>query len=144
MIPAGTRIADRYVVTGDIGAGGMGVVVRARDEKLGRTVAIKVLPMDAIGDDTARRRLVREARAAAALDHRGIVHIYDVGEMADGATYIVMELVRGESLADHIRKGTLSRADRLTAVVHIARALGYAHAEGFVHRDIKPDNIMIR
>src|SRR5215468_1139971 len=100
-VKPGSRFGDRYVVTGEIGAGGMGIVVRARDEKLGRTVAIKVLPPDAIGDDSARRRLIREARAAASLDHRGIVHVYDVGETADGGTFFIMELVRGKSLATH-------------------------------------------
>jgi serine/threonine protein kinase len=143
-VTPGTRLADRYVVTGEIGAGGMGIVVRARDEKLGRTVAIKVLPPDAVGDDSARRRLVREARAAASLDHRGIVHVYDVGETDDGGTFFIMELVRGKSLGTHLREGTLNRGQRLVVMIEVARALAYAHAQGFAHRDIKPDNVMIR
>jgi hypothetical protein len=141
---AGTRIADRYVVLGDLGAGGMGVVVRARDERLGRLVAVKLLPSDAIGDEAARKRLVREARSAAALDHPNIVHVYDVGESEDGGAYLVMELVRGKSLGDHLRDGSLPPEKRLRAIVEVATALGYAHAHGFLHRDIKPDNVMVR
>ncbi len=143
-LSAGTRIADRYVVLGDIGAGGMGVVLRARDERLGRLVALKVLPAAAIGDDASRKRLVREARAVAALDHPNIVHVYDVGETSDGGAFLVMELVKGKSLGDHLREGTLSRTQRLHALVLVARALHYAHEQGFLHRDIKPDNVMVR
>jgi serine/threonine protein kinase len=144
MVEPGTRIADRYVVTGSIGAGGMGVVVSARDEKLGRVVAIKVLPQASIGDESARRRIIREARAAAALDHRSIVHVYDVGEMADHSTFFVMELVKGKSLAALLAKGGASKRRLLLALIDVGRALHYAHEQGFVHRDIKPDNIMIR
>ncbi len=140
----GTRIADRYVVLGELGAGGMGVVLRARDERLGRLVAVKILPPSTIGDDASRKRLVREARAAAALDHQNIVHVYDVGEMQDGGAFLVMELVRGQSLGEHLRSGTLTINQRLRAVVDVARALQYAHEQGFLHRDIKPDNIMVK
>ena len=143
-VPAGTRIADRYVVLGDIGAGGMGVVLRARDERLGRLVAVKVLAKDALGDDASRKRLIREARAVASLDHPNIVHVYDAGETKDGGAFLVMELVKGRSLGDHLRDGSLSRNQRLAALVSVARALQYAHDQGFLHRDIKPDNVMVR
>src|SRR5450432_1492412 len=97
-IEPGSRIGDRYIVLGELGAGGMGVVFRATDTRLGREVALKVLSAHAVGDDTARARLLREARSAAALEHVGIVHVYDVGETEEGGAYLVMELVRGKSL----------------------------------------------
>ena len=140
----GERIADRYVLGRQLGAGGRGVVFRARDERLGRDVAIKVLPPSAVGDEQARRRLLREARAAAGLEHAGIVHVYDVGETPDGGAYLVMELVKGRSLRDAIATGALTTAERLAAIVEVGRALAFAHERGFVHRDIKPDNVMIR
>ncbi len=140
----GSRIGDRYVVTGHVGAGGMGVVVSARDEKLGRVVAIKVVPQSAIGDETARRRIIREARAAAGLDHRSIVHVYDVGEAEDGSAYFVMEHIRGKSLGTVLQEGTTRKSSLLAALIEAGRALAFAHEKGFVHRDIKPDNIMVR
>lgn len=143
-VPAGTRIADRYVVLGDVGAGGMGVVVRAKDERLGRLVAVKLLAKDALGDEASRKRLIREARAVASLDHPNIVHVYDAGETKDQSAFLVMELVKGRSLGDHLRDGSLSRSQRLAACVSVARALQYAHEQGFLHRDIKPDNVMVR
>jgi serine/threonine-protein kinase len=94
----GATIAERYVVLAPLGEGGMGQVVRARDTKLDREVAVKVLAPHAVGDAKARERLVREARAAAKLAHAGIVHVYDVGETDDGGAFLVMELVRGETL----------------------------------------------
>jgi len=142
--PVGGTIADRYVLSGQIGAGGMGVVYRARDERLGREVAVKLLPASTLGDAQARRRLLREARSAAGLEHAGIVHVYDVGETADGGAFLVMELIAGQSLRDHILRGTLAPRQRLGAIVEVGRALGFAHSKGFVHRDVKPDNIMIR
>src|SRR5512147_2102949 len=89
------RIADRYLLQSEIGSGGMGIVWRARDERLGRDVAVKLLTASALGNDVARARLVREAQAAGRLQHEGVVHIYDVGETGDGGAYLVMELVSG-------------------------------------------------
>jgi serine/threonine-protein kinase len=140
----GARVAGRYVVEARLGAGGMGVVFRARDERLSRPVAIKVLSADAIGDAVARARLVREARAGAAIDHPAIVHVYDVGETDDGGAYLVMELVRGHGLRALVAAGPASAADATRIVREIAAALGVAHRAGFVHRDVKPDNVMIR
>ncbi len=122
----------------------MGVVWRARDVRLGRAVAVKVLSAASVGSDTARVRLIREARAAAALEHEGIIRVYDVGELGDGGAYLVMELVRGRSLRDVLEKGPLSPRSCARLVIQVARALQFAHEAGVVHRDIKPDNIMVR
>lgn len=138
----GTRIDGRYRIVGPLGEGGMGVVYRARDERLGRQVALKTLPPERIGDERARARLVREARAAAALEHPGIAQVYDVGDMEDGGAYLVMELVRGTSLRQAM--ASLSRDRILELLEQLAQALDHAHASGVIHRDIKPDNVMVR
>jgi serine/threonine-protein kinase len=122
----------------------MGEVVRARDPKLDREVALKVLPAKAIGDARARERLIREARAAAKLAHAGIVHVYDVGETEEGGAFLVMELVHGINLRDLVARGGAGVAEILRVIVECARALAFAHRAGAVHRDVKPDNIMIR
>jgi serine/threonine protein kinase len=135
------RIAH-YRVEGLLGAGGMGEVWSAFDEKLERRVAIKTLPEDRASDD-ARARMVREARAAGALHHPGIVPIYDVGEI-DGVSYIVMEWVEGETLAARLdRTGAMAPADAVELVAQAADALGVAHEAGIVHRDVKTANLMI-
>lgn len=138
------RIADRYELVTELGAGGMGVVWRARDHRLGRDVALKLLAPSAVGNDIARARLVREARAAAGLQREGIVHVYDVGETEDGGAFLVMELVSGRSLRDHLLDGTLSFVAKVEVVLEIALALGYAHEQGIIHRDVKPDNVLVR
>lgn len=140
----GARIADRFLVERRLGAGGMGVVVAAQDERLGRTVALKVLLARTVGGADARARLLREARAAAALDHPGIVRIHDIGETDEGDAYLVMELVKGRSFGALLAEGTPSLAARLQVIVDTAAALESAHAQGFVHRDVKPENIMVR
>jgi serine/threonine-protein kinase len=137
-------IAGRYVVTETLGEGGMGRVVRAHDPKLDREVAVKVLVAHAVGDAKARERMLREARAAAKLEHPGIVHVYDVGETEDGGAFLVMELVRGESLRDRLERRAVEPAEAVRVVVACARALAFAHRAGAVHRDVKPDNVMIR
>ena len=139
-----TTIAGRYEVVAKIGEGGMGQVLRARDTKLDRDVALKLLPPRSIGDEKARERLVREARAAARLAHAGIVHVYDVGETDDGSAYIAMELVSGKTLRSLMAEGGAGVEELLRALAECARALAFAHREGAVHRDVKPDNIMIR
>ena len=140
----GTRIDGRYRIVGPLGAGGMGVVYRAKDERLGRHVAVKMLPPERVGDARARARLVREARAAAALEHPGIAAVYDVGEMEDGGAYLVMELVRGQSLRALMQAGALGKDELLRVFGELAAALDHAHAQGVIHRDIKPDNAMVR
>jgi serine/threonine protein kinase len=135
------RIAH-YRIEGLLGAGGMGEVWSAFDEKLERRVAIKILPEERASDD-ARGRMLREARAAGALHHPGIVPIYDTGEI-DGLSYIVMEWVEGETVAELIeRRGALPPADALALVAQAADALAAAHAAGIVHRDVKAANLMI-
>ena len=140
----GDRFADCYVVETTLGEGGMGVVVRARDERLDRSVAVKVLTQSAVGDAVARARLVREARAVAKLEHAGIVHVYDVGETEDGGAFLVMELVRGRDGRAVFADPAVTPQERIRIVVDAAKALRFAHDQGFVHRDIKPDNLMVR
>jgi hypothetical protein len=131
-----------YRIEGLLGAGGMGQVYRASDKRLGREVAIKVLRSDGTFDSRRQRRLEREARAAAALNHPNIVAVYDVGE-SDGTSFIVSELVAGESLAALLKRGHLAPAQAVGIAVQIAEGLVAAHAGGIVHRDLKPGNIMI-
>src|SRR5437016_6243719 len=136
------RTLDNYQVLSFLGAGGMGEVYRARDTKLGREVAIKVLPAGfASGSD--RLRLEREARAVSALNHPNILTIFEIKE-ADKHLFIVTEFVDGETLRDRIRKGRMKLAEVLDVAIQVASALSAAHAAGIVHRDIKPENIMLR
>lgn len=125
-----------------MGAGGMGVVYRARDERLERDVAIKVLPPGVLTDEAARRRFRKEALALAKLSHPNIAAVYDVGEQ-DGVDYLVMECVPGQSLAEKLRSGPLPVSEALSLSVQIAGALDEAHERGVVHRDLKPANIMV-
>ena len=120
----------------------MGEVYRARDPRLGREVAIKVLPAAFAADDDHLRRLEREARAAAALNHPNIVTVYSV-EKSDSHLFVTMELIEGRSLALAIPKGGLRLDDLLAIAIPLADAIAAAHAKGITHRDLKPANIMI-
>ncbi len=140
----GARIADRYRVEAELGAGGMGVVYRARDEKLGREVALKTVSAGQLGDERARARLIREARVLAGLSHPGIVQVFDVGETDDGGAFLVMELVDGRTLRALMRDGPLPMPRVLAIARAVAEALAAAHGAGVVHRDVKPDNVMVR
>jgi serine/threonine protein kinase len=131
-----------YEVTDLIGAGGMGEVYRARDMRLGREVAIKVLPDAAAGDADQRRRFEREARAAAALNHPNIATIHEIGEH-EGTRFIAMELVEGRTLKEVLEDGPLSVRETLPLATQIAAGLAKAHAAGIVHRDLKPGNLMV-
>jgi two-component system LytT family response regulator len=131
----------RYRITGEIGKGGMGVVYRATDTRLGREVALKVLAPGPGDDPERERRLRREAQAAAALAHPAICVIYEIDE-ADEATFIAMELVRGEPLSMLV-PGGMSAARALDLAIEMAEGLAEAHARGIVHRDLKPSNVMI-
>jgi TolB-like protein/Tfp pilus assembly protein PilF/tRNA A-37 threonylcarbamoyl transferase component Bud32 len=136
----GARLGH-YVILGQIGAGGMGVVFRARDEKLRREVALKVLPGEEVADPVARARLVREARMASALSHPNICVIYDVGEDR-GETYIAMELVDGQPLSRAIPPQGMTLGTVLRYGIQIADALAHAHGHGVVHRDLKSANVI--
>jgi hypothetical protein len=139
---SGARIGS-YEVVDRLGAGAMGEVYRARDTRLGRTVAIKVLRAGA--DPELLHRLDREARAASALNHPNIVHIYDVGEAAglEGAHFVVMELVEGETVRHRLRPGPLPIEEVVSLGTQLADGLAKAHRAGIVHRDLKPENLMV-
>ncbi|MFM9373803.1 serine/threonine-protein kinase [Streptomyces sp. Da 82-17] len=138
----GARVAG-YRVEGELGRGGMAVVYRARDLRLQRTVALKLLPEDMVRNDTFRRRFAHEQRVAAALDHPHIVPIFEAGE-ADGVLYIAMRYVPGPDLRALLdRDGPLSVSAALRIAAQVASALGAAHEHGLVHRDVKPGNVLV-
>ena len=137
----GTKLGP-YEIVAPLGAGGMGEVYRAKDPRLGRDVAIKVLPPSVSQNPEVRARFEREARAVSQLNHPHICVLYDVGR--EGTTdYIVMELIEGETLAARLERGPLPAADVLRYGIEIADALDKAHRAGFVHRDLKPGNVML-
>jgi len=141
LFTEGTRLGP-YEITAPIGAGGMGEVYKAHDTRLDRTVAIKVLPSTLVGDAQARQRFAREARAIAALSHPHICPLFDIGHQ-DGADYLVMEFLEGESLADRLARSRLPLEQALRFAIEISEALTAAHAAGIVHRDLKPGNVII-
>lgn len=140
-LPAGTRLGP-YEILGPLGAGGMGEVYRARDPRLGRDVAVKVLPAEVTRTEEAQDRFEREARAVAALSHPNILSIHDVGNQ-DGRTYAVMELLEGETLRARLERGPLPWRKAVDVAVAIAEGLAAAHAKGIVHRDVKPANLFL-
>jgi serine/threonine protein kinase/Tol biopolymer transport system component len=137
----GTKLGP-YEIVGAIGAGGMGEVYRARDTRLDRTVAVKVLPAHLSDDSKQKQRLEREAKSISALNHPHICRLYDVGSQ-EGIDFLVMEYLEGETLAERLRKGPLPFVDVLRYAIEIADALEKAHRGGVVHRDLKPANIML-
>src|SRR5438128_1513212 len=141
MIDAGTHLG-RYEIRSKIGEGGMGEVYRARDEKLNRDVAIKVLPATLSQNADRLRRFEQEAQAAGALNHPNILAIYDVGTH-DGAPYVVSELVEGESLRDRLGHRPIAPRKAIEVAAQIAKGLAAAHAQGIVHRDLKPENVVL-
>jgi serine/threonine-protein kinase len=140
-LPNGLRLGP-YEIVAPLGAGGMGEVYRARDTRLQRTVAVKVMPEGAASTPDALRRFEREARAISRLNHPHICALYDVGRH-EGRDYLVLELLEGETLADRLVRGALPLEQALRIGVEIADALGAAHRHGIVHRDLKPGNIML-
>jgi serine/threonine protein kinase/cephalosporin-C deacetylase-like acetyl esterase len=134
--------AERYRILGELGKGGMGIVYKAEDTKLKRTVALKFLPSEFTRNQEAKERFIREAQAAAALDHPNICTVYEVDEH-DGLAYISMAFIEGYSLRDRLKKGLLSTEDALDIAIQIGEGLEEAHKKGIVHRDIKSANIMV-
>lgn len=133
----------RYRVVRFLGRGGMGEVYLAEDLTLGREVAIKVIRPGKLPSDDARRNMLHEARAAAALDHPFICAVYETGETPDGQAYIVMQYVEGETLSATLRRGPMQPRDALALAGDICEALGAAHRRGIVHRDLKPGNVIV-
>ncbi|HYM98607.1 MAG TPA: serine/threonine-protein kinase, partial [Aestuariivirgaceae bacterium] len=140
-IAAGTKLG-RYEIRSKIGEGGMGEVYLARDTELDRSVALKILPAKVGSNQERMRRFTQEAKAAAALNHPNIAHVYEIGE-AGGRRFIAMELVEGVTLREKIHREKTEPIKLLRHLQHVAEGLANAHAAGIVHRDLKPDNIMI-
>jgi hypothetical protein len=141
VLRPGTRLGP-YEVLVLIGAGGMGEVYKARDTRLDRTVAIKILPPELAGDPERRQRFEREARTISALNHPHICTLHDVGEQ-DGTAFLVMEHLEGDTLAERLRRGALPLPQVLDYAAQIADGLAAAHRQGIVHRDLKPGNVML-
>ena len=140
-LPAGTRL-DHYEIVAAIGAGGMGEVYRARDPRLGRDVALKMLAATLVTDPDLHRRFEQEARAAATLNHPNILAIHDVGRH-DGTPYLVSELLEGTTLRERLTEGPLSVRKAIDYALQIAHGLAAAHEKGIVHRDLKPENLFV-
>jgi serine/threonine protein kinase len=140
-LTSGSKLGP-YEIVSPLGAGGMGEVYKARDTRLDRIVAIKVLPSHLSDDAERRQRFEREARAVSKLNHPHICTLYDIGQQ-DGVDYLVMEYLEGETVAERLAKGALPLEQALRYAVEMADALDKAHRQGLVHRDLKPGNIML-
>src|SRR5215831_1587392 len=140
-LQAGTRLGP-YEIVAPVGAGGMGEVYKARDTRLDRTVAIKILSPLLAADPVFRERFDREARTISSLDHPNICVVYDVGRDAR-TDYLVMQFLDGETLADRLTRGPLPIPQALAYASQMAVALDRAHRSGIVHRDLKPGNVML-
>src|SRR5256712_1851288 len=140
-LSAGRRLGP-YEILSPAGVGGMGEVYRARDTRLDRIVAIKVLPAHVASDPDLRQRFEREARAVSSLNHPHICALYDIGHQ-DGTDFLVLEYLEGETLADRLAKGPLSPEQVLRTAGEIAGALDKAHRQSLIHRDLKPGNVIL-
>ena len=140
-LAAGAKLGP-YEIVAPLGAGGMGEVYRARDTRLDRTVAIKVLSTHLSSSPELRQRFEREARAVSALNHAHICQLYDVGSQ-DGVDFLVMEYLEGETLARRLERGALPLEQVLALGAQVAEALDKAHRAGIAHRDLKPGNVMV-
>jgi serine/threonine protein kinase len=140
-LTSGTRFGP-YEIISPLGAGGMGEVYRAKDTRLDRTVAIKVLPTHLSSDPELKQRMEREAKAISALQHSNICTLYDIGTQ-DGTDFLVMEYLEGQTLAERLKKGPLPLDQVLKIGTEVALALEKAHQRGIIHRDLKPANIML-
>lgn len=136
------RTLSHYEIIDEIDRGGMGVIYRARDLRLDREVAIKVLPPELVSDPERKRRFIQEAKAAAKLEHPHIAVVHEIDEV-DGVTFIAMELIRGERLRDAMEREQLPLARSLELATEVAEGLARAHDQGIVHRDMKPGNVMV-
>ncbi|HEY5133745.1 MAG TPA: serine/threonine-protein kinase, partial [Candidatus Krumholzibacteriaceae bacterium] len=137
------KTVSHYRILEKLGQGGMGVVYKAEDTKLKRTVALKFLPSELTRGADAKARFIQEAQAACALDHPDICTIYEIDETGDGQLFIAMALYEGETLKQKIERGPLAIEEAVEIAMRVAQGLGRAHEAGIVHRDIKPGNIMI-
>src|SRR5271170_5970074 len=140
-LASGTKLGP-YEIQSSLGAGGMGEVYRARDTRLDRTVAIKILPAHLSSDPGARQRFEREARTISSLNHPHICQLYDIGAQ-DGASFLVMEFLEGETLAERLHKGPLQLEQCLKIAIELSEGLEKAHRSGIIHRDLKPANIFL-
>src|SRR6266542_3904322 len=140
-LSSGARLGP-YEILGAVGAGGMGEVYKARDTRLERTVAIKVLPAHLSSSEEGRLRFEREAKTISQLSHPHICALYDVGNQ-DGVEYLVIEYLEGETRAERLLKGPLPAEQVLRYGIEIADAMDKAHRQGIVHRDLKPGNVML-
>src|SRR3984893_5881323 len=140
-LTSGTKLGP-FEIQAPLGAGGMGEVYRARDTRLDRTVAVKILPSHMSENPEAKQRFDRWARAISSLNHSSICTLYDVGHQG-GVDYLVMEFLEGETLADRLRKGPLTAEQLLKYAIEICQGLEKAHKTGVIHRDLKPGNIML-
>ncbi len=137
------QAVSHYRIIGEIGSGGMGVVYKAEDTRIGAPVALKFLPEELTADESSKRRFIREAQAAFALDHPNICNIHEIDETADGRLFICMSYYEGESLRDRIAREPVDPLEAIRIACSVAAGLAKAHAEGIVHRDIKPANVFV-
>lgn len=142
-LTAGSAVAGKFQVMEELGRGGMGIVYKAEDTRLKRTVALKFLPPELTRDREAKDRFIQEAQAASALDHENICTIHEIAETEDGQTFICMAYYQGGTLKDKIKKGPLETQEALDMAIQVAQGLAKVHKQGIIHRDIKPANIMI-
>src|SRR5262249_22982411 len=138
----GTTVSQ-YEIVAKLGGGGMGVVYKARDIRLGRSVALKFLPPQWSHDESAKQRFVREAQAASATHHRNICVIHNIDETPDGRLFIVMAYYEGETLKQKLERGQIAIAEVIEMGSEIADGLAKAHSQGVVHRDVKPGNLIV-
>src|SRR6476469_4543809 len=137
-------LAGRYSLLEKIGEGGAAEVFRARDQRLDRIVAIKILRSQYVHDQASRARFINEARSASGLTHPNIVDVYDFGEAPDGSMFIAMQFIEGQDLKEVLQKrGRMTAAETISIATQVCHALAAAHARGLIHRDVKPQNILI-
>ena len=142
MLNPGTKL-NRYEILSQLGAGGMGEVYLARDTRLDRNVALKILPAAVAADPDRMMRFAREAKAASALNHPNIITIYEI-DHADSTAFIATEFIEGVTLREQVRAQPMPPVEALNVAAQIATALAAAHANGIIHRDIKPENVILR